>query len=173
MIQQVRNGEWISTLLGPNQVFTSEQSATHYDSREARRTRAASEGETLLAGMTTEQIKSVSLALSREIDANLNRPDAEIHASEFMASRPEVEWNGPHGVAVMGAIRGRLMENGFTHPFNAAQLSAALSELIDLGAVKPTGAAPKNEDPAAKFVSPLDIQTHEMNRISKLGNLGY
>jgi hypothetical protein len=165
MVKEVRAGVWESSLTGHE--YSSLQAADFYDQREALRTQQASTGERILSALTAEEIRSLGLAMHREIDSNLSRPDGEAVANEWFKANPHVAFDTQEGYANAVAMRTYLKGQGRSFPYSAQDLDNAYEALAEMGEIKLVAKPPKKavED---KWINPLDVQDIEARRLSKV-----
>lgn len=133
-ITTLKNGEFYSSMTG--HCYTSRQAAEHYESLERRRARSESEGEKILASLSTAQLKSLALAFNAQIEDQRNLGYGVEKAQEFFNEHQEIKTEGVEGHANGVAINTWLRSQGYEFPFSKEQMALAYSALEDLGVLK-------------------------------------
>jgi len=93
------------------------------------------EGEKFLAGLTTEQLRSVATAMHSQIDAATNKGYADEAAAQWFARHPEVAFQGQAGYDNGLRMQTWLKQQGKNPPYSSYDMDNAYAALEELGVI--------------------------------------
>ncbi|HEV3482283.1 MAG TPA: hypothetical protein VGR97_08140 [Candidatus Acidoferrales bacterium] len=160
-VEKIGPGQWRSTRVGS--VFDSELAARHYDDLEALKETLAQDrlADEAAEKLSPDELLAIMRQAAHESDQKIGQKIGEDRIKDFIARHPEFVADGNVGVQNGAMMRGWLLAQGKSMPFEDDDIEHAYLYLAELGHIALT--EPRKNGSRAVFTADFnETDAYEM-----------